>query len=1233
MSILLEKLRKKTQTILMSTKDNSLLEQIYAIKKNLYVDSTLATLLHSNHFDHKWNPRVYNKIQEHVDSLYKNKRHKNIKKTIFEYLDGWVGKEDVDGLLMFVFPSRVGDISYDPKDNKDFDIITNYIQDKIIDIFPLSSGQALALAIEYTNPTTFPDWDKGWNTLGLKPLNEHKKRKLNPKVKPGDIIKIVSLDYDLSLMTLKDGDLHYDKDGDTSRFGFTKPENYSSGKIVQTQQTETEDGEEITLLKVYFPEMETFVDNGYHEWHDDGVRILMDPYDKYVKSDDVLTEAGIVGGGSKPRRNIPDNIRGNLVQATFTRGGGWGRPSQKFTIFMTPTGKVVDIQQSSGMPNSQMPFELDQTVSFGELYRFEQDSPFDLQMKGRLHEHNDEQLNLFPTGQWDWPKELGDDEFGEEDIEDVKKAVSERQVKFLFNKWDEDGVSFEDLKLLGIPANSAVINALLMKRYILSGTRPLPVSFSFDCYDLAKMFRKDTHYNMDYIEDFLCGKDSFWDSEDWYHHEWYDGITYDIDEENWKTISNIFGGVSKSDADNMLNRTSSSEEVDKLTEKYDEQIDDIRHHILWAHSDGSEMAVKGAMKDDILDKLTEHFDDGKLIQIEGENSFESNGYSWEISGDLRNWLDLDDWDNPTKFEFHPDYAGETLENILMSTSPSYINPQILFEALMKEKYTFEDYDYGAQGDKLETETKWFDGYSQPDYDINDSLSDRLGEIEAETSPDGDYYGGPLNEQEKKVRIKTIYEDDNWKYMWPLNDYSFCQLGVDTDWCKSGHKTYESDGTSYVLQDKNTNELFWFADKEKVPGLPSGDVTIKDSNSNWQNIHRFLANKKTLHDMFRQEYSTFDLMKYGVKLDPNLLEDYSKTNKFAEAVYRMTEYPNDEKKEELSEFLGDKFREGYPAANTISFNDDEVSLYIPDDIFKEKYMGVDEDDAWYFDIGANRYWGSPDCEEMDSQELQYIGYHMNADNKEKLDNLITLFGKNPDDYDWEDEGILDDTMGELFPNIWENNYWELLDAIGCSVGRARVKAMEEEVQNEKVLEYNFEGGNDALWKLDITYTQLLYIIGDKKINNFSEIEDTEINHIDGGLHDTYYDAWDMDEEGVTDFNYALNSIIDNSTEYVGDDVETILNNREKYEQIIKDLGFAKKYENSNFEIEIELGPGTGKDGKEYTDGVKRVTIYSYNPKSDEVEFQVSGPNYYNKRHRIPLDQLTDYVTSEELFESV
>ena len=43
------------------------------------------------------------------------------------------------------------------------------------------------------------------------------------------------------------------------------------------QQDETPDGEEITILRVYFPELEEEVDGTLY---DDGVRILMDPYDK-----------------------------------------------------------------------------------------------------------------------------------------------------------------------------------------------------------------------------------------------------------------------------------------------------------------------------------------------------------------------------------------------------------------------------------------------------------------------------------------------------------------------------------------------------------------------------------------------------------------------------------------------------------------------------------------------------------------------------------------------------------------------------------------------------------------------------------------------------------------------------------------------------------------------------------------------------------------------------------------
>ena len=52
---------------------------------------------------------------------------------------------------------------------------------------------------------------------------------------------------------------------------------------------------------------------------------------------------------------------------------------------MTPMGKYSGYTTIiKGTSSSNIPFEIDQKISFGDLYKFEQDSEFDLQMKGRL---------------------------------------------------------------------------------------------------------------------------------------------------------------------------------------------------------------------------------------------------------------------------------------------------------------------------------------------------------------------------------------------------------------------------------------------------------------------------------------------------------------------------------------------------------------------------------------------------------------------------------------------------------------------------------------------------------------------------------------------------------------------------------------------------------------------------------------------------------------------------------
>ena len=210
-------------------------------------------------------------------------------------------------------------------------------------------------------------------------------------------------------------------------------------------------------------------------------------------------------------------------------------------------------------------------------------------------------------------------------------------------------------------------------------------------------------------------------------------MTDSINESNWNTISEIFGGVSQSVAEDMLNENSSSEEVDGLIEKYEEEIDEIQNFIVWAHNDEHEYAVKNGMATDIEDKINEHFDyEGKLSRNDkGE-------FNYTIEGDLKDYVN-DWWDNTEDvFEFHPDYTNETLEGVIYdhhgwaSNSMRKVQylPNILFKILMDEEYAFWDYCEGKKGDCLEAETKFFDGYWHPDYDINESLADRLGELKS-----------------------------------------------------------------------------------------------------------------------------------------------------------------------------------------------------------------------------------------------------------------------------------------------------------------------------------------------------------------------------------------------------------------------------------------------------------------------------------------------------------------------
>ena len=336
-----------------------------------------------------------------------------------------------------------------------------------------------------------------------------------------------------------------------------------------------------------------------------------------------------------------------------------------------------------------------------------------------------EQLKMWPTGQFNFPVGMLDDE----EMQYVKDELPDNLVETIFKYWDKKGVDFNILKMLGIDTRGAsLLITMLLKRYVQFTTKPLTGIVKWDCDDLANLFNKDNrNFNSGYIEEYLCGKDKFWEPSEWFQYEWYDYMLDSVDENNWKTISSIFGGVSQEVAEHILSEQPQNEEEEELIEKYEDDISEIRHFITWANNDSHEDAVKYAMGADVIDKITDYFEEGNLITTDDGTK------EWHIEYNLKDLL-VDKWDNTEYFDY-TEHDGNTLESIMMDGGVDYTNTQYLGDIILKAYYDMYEVDGRSKvGDELEPETKFFDGYWTPNYDINEILKDRLGELTHQSEP-------------------------------------------------------------------------------------------------------------------------------------------------------------------------------------------------------------------------------------------------------------------------------------------------------------------------------------------------------------------------------------------------------------------------------------------------------------------------------------------------------------------
>ena len=367
-----------------------------------------------------------------------------------------------------------------------------------------------------------------------------------------------------------------------------------------------------------------------------------------------------------------------------------------------------------------------------------------------------EQLKMWPTGQFNFPEGMLDDE----EMQYVKDELPDNLVETIFKYWDKKGVDFNILKMLGINTRGAsLLITMLLKRYVQFTTKPLTGIVKWDCDDLANLFNKNNrNFNSGYIEEYLCGKDKFWEPSEWFQYEWDDYMLDSVDENNWKTISSIFGGVSQEVAEHILSEQPQNEEEEELIEKYEDDISEIRHFITWANNDSHEDAVKYAMGDDVIDKITDYFEEGNLITTDDGTK------EWHIEYNLKDLL-VDKWDNTEYFDY-TEHDGNTLESIMMDGGVDYTNTQYLGDIILKAYYNMYEVDGRSKvGDELEPETKFWDGYWTPNYDINEILKDRLGEII--------YQPEPIQEQSADSPGDNISNDEDNN----LDETPFTKLDV------------------------------------------------------------------------------------------------------------------------------------------------------------------------------------------------------------------------------------------------------------------------------------------------------------------------------------------------------------------------------------------------------------------------------------------------------------------------
>ena len=507
----------------------------------------------------------------------------------------------------------------------------------------------------------------------------------------------------------------------------------------------------------------------------------------------------------------------------------------------------------------------------------------------------------------------------------------------------------------------------------------------------------------------------------------------------------------------------------------------------------------------------------------------------------------------------------------------------------------------------------------------------------------------LNEQ---VNKRVVYEDDKYELVLPYNIASICSIAP--QWCKDEKikeatlNAFKSGGVTYILIEKDKNKAGIVHDtKSKIPLRFGGEYALFDPlrdsalNINWYQkkvVKEFFSDKPKLIEKLNIPYSLKERLKFEMPFTEKEMKQFAAKNDFAKAVYdeirgekgQNLDWEKFEGNENTTVYdrswLFDNMKDGEIG---IMPDGEGILIITNDETFKDKFLDLSEDDDWAYNAAMGYRGYYDDCEEMDTEELNYMNGYLTPENRGRLQNLREAVGE-PKFTEQElqhDEGNVYDFLEKYFPVEADDMADEWLSSLGCAVWRSRAQATKDEIDEAKVFDYDERGRNTEMY---ITWKQLLQVIGTKSVENFADLGEIELNGLPN-LYDGWYDAWDVDDEGSNDMNAAFKNMLDNIEE---DGVDTIMDRVKRRESFLKtlgELGFKKATGwNPGFSNRTDVHRWTRsrpENGEKYLD----ILVGNYDDKEETVSFKDESENSTNKGRmdNVKLEDFLEYVTNPRL----